>query len=60
MDPAAEEKYVFKLFQLCLPEVLQELYFVAAKGEKIKTVKEAKKWLNEQERVEAPQVSAKR
>ena len=40
--------------------MLQELYFVATKEGKIKTLKEAKKWLNEQERVEAPQVAAKR
>ena len=40
--------------------MLQELYFVATKEGKIKTLKEAKKWLNEQERVDAPQVAAKR
>ena len=40
--------------------MLQELYLVATKGEKIKTLKEAKKWLNEQERVDFPQVAAKR
>ena len=45
---------------LRLPEVLQELYFVATKEGKIKTLKEAKKWLNEQERVDAPHVAAKR
>ena len=45
------EKYVFKRFRWRLPEVLQG---------KIKTLKEAKKWLNEQERVDAPQVAAKR
>ena len=60
MDPADAEKYVFKRFRYRLPEVLQELYFVATKEEKIKTLKEAKKWLNEQERVDAPQVAAKR
>ena len=60
MDPAEAEKYVFKRFSWRLPEVLQELYFVATKEGKIKTVKEAKKWLNEQERVDAPQVAAKR
>ena len=54
------EKYVFKRFRWRLPEVLQELYFVATKKGKIKTLKEAKKWLNEQERVDAPQVAAKR
>ena len=60
MDPAQAQKYVFKRFRYRLPEVLQELYFVATKGGKIKTLKEAKKWLNEQERVDAPQVAAKR
>ena len=60
MDPAEAEKYVFKRFRWRLPEVLQELYFVATKEGKIKTLKEAKKWLNEQERVDAPQVAAKR
>ena len=60
MDPADAEKYVFKRFRYRLPELLQELYFVATKEGKIKTLKEAKKWLNEQERVDAPQVAAKR
>ena len=60
MDPADAEKYVFRRFWYRLPEVLQELYFVATKEGKIKTLKEAKKWLNEQERVDAPQVAAKR
>ena len=59
MDPAEAEKYVFKQFRYRLPEVLQELYFVATKVGKIKTLKEAKKWLNEQERVDTPQVAAK-
>ena len=40
--------------------MLQELYFVATKEGRIKTLKEAKKWLHEQERVDAPQVAAKR
>ena len=60
MDPADAEKYVFRRFRYRLPEVLQELYFVATKEGRIKTLKEAKKWLNEQERVDAPQVAAKR
>ena len=60
MDPADAEKYVFRRFRYRLPEVLQELYFVATKERKIKTLKEAKKWLNEQERMDAPQVAAKR
>ena len=59
-DPADAEKYVFKRFRWRLPEVLQELYFVATKEGKIKTLKEAKKWLNERERVDAPQVAAER
>ena len=50
MDPVEAEKYVFKRFRWGLPEVLQELYFVATKEGKIKTLKEAQKWLNEQER----------
>ena len=40
--------------------MLQELYFVAAKEGKIKTLKDGKRWFNEQERVDAPQVAAKR
>ena len=60
MDPADADKYVFKRFRYRLPEVLQELYFVATKEGKIETLKESKKWLNEQERVDAPQVAAKR
>ena len=59
MDPADAEKYVSTQFRYRLPEVLQELYFVATKEGKIKTLKEAKKWLNEQERSDAPQVAAK-
>ena len=60
MDPAAAEKYVLKRFCWRLPEMLQELCFVAAKEGRITTLKKAKKWLNEQERVDAPQVAAKR
>ena len=60
MAPADAEKYVFRRFSYRLPEVLQELYFVVTKEGKIKTLKEAKKWLNEQERVDAPQGAAKR
>ena len=60
MDPTDAEKYVFKRFRWRLPEVLQELYLLATKEGNIKTLKEAKKWLNEQERVDAPQVAAKR
>ena len=60
MDPADAEKYVFKRFRWRLLEVLQEPYFVATKEGKIRTLKEAKKWVNEQEPVEAPQVAAKR
>ena len=60
LPPADAEKYVFKRFRYRLPEVLGELYFVATKEGKIKTLKDAKKWLNGQERVDAPQVAAKR
>ena len=60
MVPADAEIYVFKQFRYRLPEVLQELYFMATKEGKIKTLKEAKKWLREQEPVDAPQVAAKR
>ena len=34
--------------------MLRNLYFAAAKEAKITTLKEAKKWLNEQERVDGP------
>ena len=60
MDPADAERCVFKRFRYRLPEVLQELYFMVTKEGKIKTLKEAKKWLNEQKLVDAPQVAAKR
>ena len=60
LPPADAERYVFRRFRYCLPEVLGELYFVATKEGRIKTLKEANKWLNEQERVDAPQVAAKR
>ena len=60
LPPADAERYVFRRFRYRLPEVLGELYFMATKEGKIKTLKEAKKWLNEQERVDAPQVAAKR
>ena len=60
MPPADAEKYVFRWFRYRLPEVLGELYFSATKEGRIKTLKEAKKWLNEQERVDASQVAAKR
>ena len=60
MAPAEAEKFVFKRFRYRLPEVLQELYLVATKEGKINTLKEAKKWLNEQERVDAPQVATNR
>ena len=43
MDPAEAERYVFKRFRYHLPEVLQELYSVATKEGKIKTLKEANK-----------------
>ena len=59
MHPVDAEKYVFRRFRYRLPEVLGEMYFVATKEGRIKTLKEAKKWLNEQERVDAPQVAAK-
>ena len=60
MDPTQAEKYVFKRFRRRPPEVLQELYYVAAKEGKVRTLGDAKKWLNEQERVEAPHVPTKR
>ena len=60
MDPAEAEKYVFKRFRYRLPEVLQELYLEATKEGKIKTLKEAKNWLSQQERADALQVAAKR
>ena len=60
MPHADAERYVFRRFRYRLPEVLGELYFMATKEGKIRTLKEAKKWLNEQERVDAPQVAAKR
>ena len=60
MDRAAAEKYVFKHFRSRLQEVLQELYFVSAKRGKITTLKEAKKWLKEEEWLDALQVAVKR
>ena len=43
MDHAAAEKYVFKRFSLCLPELLRELYLLATRGRQITPLKEAKK-----------------
>ena len=60
IDPATAEKHVFKQFRRRLPEVLQNLYYAAAKEAKITTLKEAKKWPNEQERVDGPHGAAKR
>ena len=40
MHPADAEKYVFRRFRYRLPEVLGELYFVATKEGRIKTLKE--------------------
>ena len=57
MDAAQADKYVFRWR---LPEVLQQLYFLAAKEGKMRIVKDAKKWLKEQKRLDAPQVAAKR
>ena len=54
MPHADAERYVFRRFRYRLPEVLGELYFLATKEGKIKTLKEAKKWPNEQERVDVP------
>ena len=48
MVPADADKYVFRRFRYRLPDVLQEPYFVATKEGKIKTLKEASKWLNKQ------------
>ena len=59
-DPAQVEKLVFKLFFWRPPEVLIELYFVAGKEGKLTTLKNAKTWLNGEERVDAMQVAAKR
>ena len=52
----AAEKYIYKRFRF----QLQELYFTAQKEGKIKSLRDTKTWLNEQERVDAPQVAAKR
>ena len=60
MVPAQAEEYVFKWFQWRPPEVLKELYFVLATEGKIRTVKDAKKWLSEEEQVDALQEAAKR
>ena len=59
MHPAAAKKHVFKRYQWRLPEVLQELYFVVAKDEKITTLGEAKEWINKQEQVDALRIAAK-
>ena len=51
---------MFKRFRPHLPDVLQELYFVAAIEGKMTTFKVAEKWLHEQERVNASQVATNR
>ena len=40
--------------------MLEELYFVVAKEWKNRSLKDAKRWLNDLERVDAPQVAAQR
>ena len=60
MDAAQAEKYMFKRFRSQLPELLLGMYLTAAKEEKIKTIKDAKRCLNEQERLDAPQTAATR
>ena len=59
MDPAEADKYVFNPFWWHLRAVLQELYFVAAKEEKIKIPRDAKKWLKQQEQLDARHVASK-
>ena len=49
MDPAAAEKYVPKRFRWRLPELLPELYLVAAREGKITALKKARKLPNEQQ-----------
>ena len=59
MDPVAAKKYIYKPSRFRLPEALQELYFTTQKEGKIKSLRDAKRWLNEQDWVDAPQVTAK-
>ena len=60
MEPPQPEKYVYKQFRWRVPEMFQELYFVTAREGKTTTLEDARKRLNEQEWVDAPQVAAKR
>ena len=60
MDPAQADKYVFKRTHFRLPQVLQELYFSAAPEGKMKNPKDSKRWLNEQQRLDAPSFASKR
>jgi len=60
MTEEQAEKFLFKRFWYRLQDTLQDLYFEAYKRGKIKDLKAAKKWLQEQERVDAPQVAANR
>ena len=60
LPPADAERYVFKRFRYRLPEVLGELYFVATKEGENQDPQGRQEVAHEQERVDAPQVAAKR
>ena len=57
MDPNRAEAYVYKRFRYPLSQVLGQLFFDAIKNKKVEKLKEAKKWLKEQEDVDTTQVS---
>ena len=47
------------MVQVASEEVLRELYYTVASKGTSKTLKDARRWLNEQERMDAPQIAAK-
>ena len=61
LPPADAERYVFKRFQVPpAGSARRAITSWRPRRGKSRTLKDAKKWLNEQERVDAPQVAAKR
>ena len=59
MARSDREEYLFNRFCYCLPKALQTLYLHDLADEKIKGYKQAKKWLDREERVDAPEQASK-
>ena len=59
MARSDREEYLFNRFCYCLPKALQTLYLQDLADGKIKGYKRAKKWLEREERVHAPEQASK-